>query len=430
MRVLLIATSLLVVTSFFLLNNSVYSQDVSDENSEVLAEDIEIGDSQSQSKSNAYPLTDERRTQLSDYAAIKNQWRFVSLFVSLSAFLGLCFSGLSARFRNWSKVVSSKFLSVWIYYTLVMIAFYLFSLPFSIYRSFVIEHQFGFSNQSFMQWWGEDIMSLLIIILIGILPVWFFYRLVNEGKQWWLKFSLGSIPFMIFFIVIAPIFIAPLFNKYSPLEEGKLRGYIYTLASNAGIGEANIFEVNASKQSTKINAYVTGLFNTRRIVLYDNLVNNFTSGEIMFVMGHEMGHYIENHLWWGLLLTFFLVLFSVWLIDRTIRSVIRRFSKKFRFDSFGDVASLPLVVVFIVIISFFTSPIQAGVSRYLEHRSDIFGMNVSGVSGDVAATAFEKLSAYNLSDPDPHPLIEFWFYSHPSIKKRVNFVRNYEKSSK
>jgi Zn-dependent protease with chaperone function len=183
--------------------------------------------------------------------------------------------------------------------------------------------------------------------------------------------------------------------------------------------------VDGSKQSSKINAYVTGLFGTKRIVLYDTMIDNFTLDEIRFVMGHEMGHYLMNHMWWGLGIAILFIMFSLWLMDKTIHGVIRRFSTRFRFKKLSDIASLPLVLIFIYVINFAFQPITNSSSRFMERQADKFGMDITGVSGETAAIAFDKLSVYNLSDPDPSELVEFWFYSHPSLKKRMAFVRSY-----
>jgi Zn-dependent protease with chaperone function len=216
-----------------------------------------------------------------------------------------------------------------------------------------------------------------------------------------------------------------MFNVFEPLKDKHLEGEILALASKAGIEGSDVFQVDGSKQSSKINAYVTGLFGTKRIVLYDTMIDNFETDEIKFVMGHEMGHYVMNHIWWGLSIVVLFIAFAFWLVDKTIRPAIDRFKDRFGFDRLGDIASLPLVMVFISVISFFFNPITNGASRYWEHQADIYGMEITDVSGESAAIAFDKLSVFNLSDPDPHPIIEFWFYDHPTLKKRMEFVRGY-----
>ncbi|PWB71563.1 hypothetical protein C3F09_07695 [candidate division GN15 bacterium] len=370
-----------------------------------------------------YPLTPERQLQLRSYARFVNIWRFVQFFVSIGLLALLLFTGLSARFRDWAGVARRKFWVTWLYLAIVMVVLYLLELPFDYYRGFVVESQYGFMNQTGGEWLLDTLKSLGLGIVFGIIPMWFFYYLINRVKRWWLVFSIGAIPLMIFFIVVAPVFIMPMFNKFEPLKDKQLESEILMLANKAGISGSHVYEVDASKQSSKINAYVTGLFGTKRIVLYDTLIKGFTPDEIKFVMGHEMGHYVMHHIWWGLGMAIVFIVFMLWLTDRTIHPVITRFRTRFKFDRLGDIASLPLVLIFLSVFSFVFQPVSNGLSRYFENQSDRYGMKISGVSGETAATAFEKLSAYNLADPDPNPLVEFWFYDHPALKKRIEAVR-------
>jgi STE24 endopeptidase len=381
---------------------------------------------QGESQSVVYPLSPERKAKLIAYSRFTNIWRFAGFLISILIPAIILFTGFSARMRNWAKVARKRFFVVWLFLILYLVADYLLNFPFDFYRSFLVEKDFGFMNQTFGGWFWDSIKTLLIGMVIGIVPMWFFYWLIERFKRWWLIFSVGAVPFLVFFIVVAPVVISPLFNKFEPLKNKTLESQILAEADKAGIQGSHVFEVNASKQSDKINAYVTGLFGTKRIVLYDNLVKNFTPDEIRFVMGHEMGHYVMHHIWYGLLLVIVLLFFCLWLTNKTIHPVIRRFQQRFKFDRLSDIASLPLVFIFVGIISFVIQPISNGFSRYEEHQADIFGLNISGVPGDVAATAFDKLSAYNLSDPDPNALIEFWFYDHPALDARMAFARSYK----
>jgi Zn-dependent protease with chaperone function len=372
-----------------------------------------------------YPLSPERKEKLVSYSRFKNIWRFVSFFLGIGILALILFTGLSARLRNWAQHVRLRFFAIWLFWALFSLVDYLLNLPFVIYRGFIVESDYGFMNQTFMGWWGENLLGLLLGIVLGIVPVWFFYWLVGKMKRWWLAFSLGSIPFIVLLIVIVPVLIAPMFNKFEPLKDKQLEAEILTLAEKAGIEGSDVFQVDGSKQSTKINAYVTGLFGTKRIVLYDTMIDNFTTDEIKYVMGHEMGHYLMNHLWWGVAIAIVFILFALWLMDKTIHGVIRRFKNRFRFERLGDVASLPLVLIFVAVINFVFQPITNSASRYMERQCDEYGMEVVDISGVAAAITFDKLSVFNLADPDPHPLIEFWFYSHPALQKRMEFVRTY-----
>ncbi len=375
--------------------------------------------------SQLYPMTTERKEKLISYSKFKNIWRFIDFFLGIIILGLILFTSLSAKLRTWAQMAKKKFFIVWLFLIFLLLTDYLFNLPFNIYRNFIVETNYGFMNQTIWEWLGEDLLSLLVTAIFGIIPLWFLYLTIERLKKWWLWFAGGAIPFIILSIVIAPVFISPLFNDFTELKDKQLESEILTLASKAGIDGSDVFQVNASKQSSKINAYVTGLFNTKRIVLYDTMIDNFSYDEIKFVMGHEMGHYVLHHIWKTIPLIIFLLIFVLWATNKTIHTVINRFKKRFKFDKLSDIASLPLILIYISFISFFTNPVINTLSRYHEHEADTYGMEISEVDGETAAIAFDKLSVFNLSDPDPHPVIEFWFYSHPSLNKRMEFVRSY-----
>ena len=375
-----------------------------------------------------YPLSAERKQQLAEYARFNNLWRFADFFIGIGILAVILFSGLSAKLRDRAQRARRPFLVVWLYLVLFLAVEYLLSLPFNIYRNYLVETDFGFMNQSFLEWWGEDLLGLLIGMIIGVVPVWFLYWLINRSRAWWAWFSLGAIPFLVFMMVVAPVVISPLFNDFRPLDDPAIEQRILALADKAGVEGADVFQVDASKQSSKVNAYVTGLFGSKRIVLYDNLTRNFEPDEVEFVMGHEIGHYVMHHVWISLLVIVGFLAVSLWLMNRLIQPVIIRFHRRFGFDRLGDIASLPLVLIFITVIGFLFKPVTNGLSRHFEHQADIYGMEITDVSGESAAIAFDKLSALNLADPDPNPLVEFWFYSHPSLASRMDFVRNYRRS--
>jgi STE24 endopeptidase len=370
-----------------------------------------------------YPLSPERQEQLVSYSRFNNIWLFVEFLAGLAVLALILFTGLSARFRDWTSSIKLRFFAVWAFAALVIIAEYVLYFPFDVFRSFFVERSYGFLNQGFAGWFGESLLGLFLGVVISIIPIWFFYWLIKNTKRWWLVFSVGAVPFLVFFIVVAPVVISPMFNDFTPLKDKALESEIRTLAQKGGIGDADIFEVNGSKQSSKVNAYVTGLMNTRRIVLYDTMIKGFTPEEIKFVMGHEMGHYVMNHIWWGVLVATLSILIGTWLMDKTIHPVIRRFKNRFGFDQLSDIASLPLVMAYISVFFFLFQPVTNGLSRYMETQADRYGMEMSGVSVEDAARAFDKLSVYNLSDPNPNPILEFWFYSHPAIQKRIEAVR-------
>lgn len=371
-----------------------------------------------------YPMSPERKEKLISYSRFKNIWRFTSFFIGIALLSIVLFSKLSARFRLWAHTVSKKkFIEYSIYIILFTLFMYLINLPLDYYRNFLIEHEYGFSNQTAGEWFGEGLKSLGLELFFSVLIISIMYWLINKTKRWWLYFALGSIPFLVFIFIIAPIVITPLFNEFVPLQDEALATEMTTLAEKAGIHNPDIFEVDGSRQSSKVNAYFIGMFGTKRIVLYDTIIKNFTTDELRFVMAHEIGHYLKNHIWYGLFSAVLMIFVVCWLLNKLLHKVIRRFQDRFGFDNLGNIASLPLVMIFISLFSFITQPINNGFSRIMEYQSDRYGMELSGVTGEAAAIAFDKLSVYNLSDPDPGAIIEFWFYDHPALIKRMANVR-------
>ncbi|MBI5266427.1 MAG: hypothetical protein HY851_04260, partial [candidate division Zixibacteria bacterium] len=182
-----------------------------------------------------YPPSPERLANLTAYSRLVNIWRFAEFFISVAVLLIVLFTGLSARLRDLASTVKQSFFRLWLYFALVMIAIYILGWPANYYRGFVVENQYGFMNQTFMQWWGEDLLGLFVSLMIGIIPVWFLYAALNRFRRWWLVFSIGAIPFMIFFVVVAPVVISPLFNKFEPLADKALETRILALADKAGI---------------------------------------------------------------------------------------------------------------------------------------------------------------------------------------------------
>ncbi|HOZ09018.1 MAG TPA: M48 family metallopeptidase [candidate division Zixibacteria bacterium] len=373
-----------------------------------------------------YPMDPERKAKLISYSRFVNIWRFADLIITCGILALILFTGLSARLRTWAqRLFRRRFLAVSCFVVMFIAVEFLLNLPFTIYRNYIVELNYGFMNQSFGGWFGEALLSLVIAMVIGIIAASFLYWVINRFRRWWLVFMIGAVPFSIFFIVIAPVVISPLFNDYVPIQDKELGTKLVNLAESVGIHNPDVFQVNASKQSTKINAYVTGLFGTKRIVLFDTLIDNFTHDEILFVMGHEMGHYVKHHIWWGLAVALVYIGFLVWLVSRIAPAVIRKFQGRLRFSSVGDVASLPLLMLLLTALEFGFQPIMNTYSRMQEHVCDKYGIDVTGVDGETAARAFDKLAVFNLSDPSPSPLVEFWFYDHPALDRRMAFVREY-----
>lgn len=334
----------------------------------------------------------------------------------------------------WSAValvaVRHREYSVKLFYILILfLAIYLIDLPLSYYRGFVVEHHFGLSTQTFGDWLAESVKSayLAALFLVILIPL-AYWGISRRVKDWWLWVGVAAVPIMIFIIIIVPVFVSPMFNKFEPLKDEALAQRIIGMAEKAGISGSRVFQVDMSEQTQAINAYVTGLFGTKRIVLWDTTIKKMTADEIAFVMAHEMGHYVMNHLWIGIGLFSVIILILLFIIHKTIGWFIGRHGERFGFSAVSDIASLPLLMLMFGLMMFLLDPVTNGFSRKIERDSDRFALELThdAVNGE---GAFVKLANENLSNPSPSAFIEFWQYSHPPLQKRIQFCRTYSPSS-
>jgi len=320
---------------------------------------------------------------------------------------------------------SERFALTTFYILIFFLLLEVLNFPFAYYRSFVVEHYFGLSHETFGKWFADLLKGNLVGFIIPILLVPLVYSAVrNNPKSWWAWIAVGSVPVTILMLVIQPVYLDPLFNKYEPLKDEALRDRILSLAEESGISGGRVFQVDKSKETEKINAYVTGVFGTKRIVLWDTTLNKMTDDEVAYVMGHEMGHYVLHHIWKLIIviaITLFVLLF---VISRTIGLLIRKYGDRMGFHELSDIASLPLAMLMLSILMFFVAPVFNGYSRSIEHDADVFGLELTQ-DGNTAASAFVKLANENLSNPSPHPFVEFWLFNHPTLSDRIAFCKEY-----
>jgi Zn-dependent protease with chaperone function len=260
---------------------------------------------------------------------------------------------------------------------------------------------------------------------MGGLLLWIPYRLVKTSpRRWWLWTSVLAIPVAAFFLLLAPVVIDPLFNKFGPMKDKILEGKILDLAGRAGIEGARVFEVDKSADTNTVNAYVTGFSGSKRIVLWDTTIAKLAPDEVLFVMGHEMGHYVLGHVVKSIFFAAALILVTLYAAYRLQAGLIARFSSRFGFTELADVASLPLVMLLIGVLSFVVTPVAAGYSRWQEHEADRFGLEITR-NNHAAATAFVKLQQENLGVPRRGLLYKLWRADHPLLGDRIDFCNTY-----
>ena len=336
------------------------------------------------------------------------------------------FTGFSARIRNWAQAIGKKwFFVVGIYFVIFTLINAVIDFPLSYYEEFVRQHDYGMSNQTFGKWFSDSVISLAISLIVGFLFVWIPYWLLKRSpRRWWLYTGLLSVPFLILTILVQPVWIDPLFNKFGPMKNKELETKILALAERAGIEGSRVYEVAKSEDTKALNAYVTGFGNTKRIVLWDTTIAKLDENELLFVMGHEMGHYVLGHIWKMLIFFPLIILFTLYLIHRTSGWLLRKYKDRFGFSELSDVASLPLIILLFSVFLFFITPAVLAFTRSQEHESDRFGLEITQ-NNHAAATAFVKLQTENLAVPRPHWLVRLWQASHPTLGERIDFCNEY-----
>jgi Zn-dependent protease with chaperone function len=341
--------------------------------------------------------------------------------------IALLATGLSARLRDLALRLTRHrwFLALTVYFVSFTLITSLVDLPRAYYEEYVRQHAYGLSNQTLQKWWTDTLTALALGCVIGPLVIWVPYLLLRKSPtRWWLYSALALLPFIIVGNLIAPIWIAPLFNRFGPMKDRALEAQILAMADRAGIEGSRVFEVDKSVDTKVLNAYVAGLFGTKRIVLWDTIIARMNERELLFVMGHEMGHYVLGHIWQRLTLTVVLLIALFYGAYRTAGAVLRRYGERFRFSRMDDFASLPLLLLLLSVFSFLATPALNAFTRYQEHEADRFGLEITTFNHS-AANAFVKLQTDALAVPRPGPLYVLWRASHPPLGERIDFANTY-----
>jgi Zn-dependent protease with chaperone function len=338
----------------------------------------------------------------------------------------LLFSGASARLQSLARRLGrSWFLTVAAYVVLYTLVVFLASLPLSYYQGFVRQHAYGMSNQSAGRWLGQLLKHLGVSLVVGVLFAWVpFLIIARSPRRWWLYLTLVSVPFAFFAMLVTPVWVDPLFNRYGPLDDPVLERAILEEARRAGIDGGRIFEVDKSTDTKALNAYVKGVLDTKRIVLYDTLIRSLDDREVLAVLGHEMGHYVLGHVPKTILVTTVALLAGLLWVDRAGRWLIARYHQRFGFHCLSEVAAVPLILLLIQVASLALGPLIYAYSRHQEHEADRFALELTRTNHS-AALAFVKLQRENLGNPRPGLFYKVFRATHPSIAERIEFCNSY-----
>lgn len=298
------------------------------------------------------------------------------------------------------------------------------TLPWTIYTGYTREKRYDLLDQTFGAWAGEQAIGIAMALVLMPLAVVAIYALIRRAPRSWWLWSTGVIGlFMLFAMVLGPVFIAPLFNQYTELEDGPLRDRIEAVAAQYEIPAEHIYVFDQSKQHKRISANVSGLGPTIRISLNDNLLERTSDEEILAVMGHEMGHYKLHHTWWivGILLSLFAL--GLFVTSRVAPALIRRYGERWGVRDMGDPASLPVLAICLGIWMFLMTPATNSLIRWAESKADAFGLDAAREPDGFAKVAM-RLSEYRKIEPGP--LEEFVFFDHPSGATRVRMAMQWK----
>ena len=302
---------------------------------------------------------------------------------------------------------------------------FLSEIPFNIYESFVIEKKYGFSTITPKLWITDLIKSSLIsLILLGGLLSSLLALIHYATTTWWLFGWAFFASFQLFIMWIYPIVIAPLFNKYAPLEDENLKDTIVSVMKKAGLKARGVFRVDAGKRSRHSNAYFTGIGRTKRIVLYDTLLESHTNDEIVSVLAHEIGHWKKGHIIKQLLVIEVISFILFYVVYRLLDWPY--LYRTFGFDSVIPYTGLFLLSAVFSPLLFFLKPIGAGISRRYEREADNYSGHLLGTIRHLA-TALKRLAKDNLANLHPHPFYAWFYYSHPPLTERIDHLRKIEK---
>jgi STE24 endopeptidase len=322
-------------------------------------------------------------------------------------------SRISARIRDRAVRISSwRGIQDLLYFIVFLLVTTVIQFPLVLYEGYIRERKYGLATQTFGPWMRDQLVGFAVGAVLGGIAVMVLYWVVRRlGKNWWVWGAGVSIVLLAFTFLIGPVYIEPLFNTFKKLENPKIRDPILSLARANGIPATEVYEVDASKQSTRVSAYVSGFLGTERIVLNDNLLNRCTPEEIQAVMGHEMGHYVLHHVYKDLLFFGVLTVIGFAFLNWGMHWSLERWGERWGTHEITDVAALPLAVLLFAIVFFVLTPVTNSWIRMQESEADIFGLNAAR-QPDGEALVDLKLGDYRKLDPSP--LEDMIFFDHPS----------------
>jgi STE24 endopeptidase len=388
-----------------------------------------------QPKSAEYVLSRDRYEKAVTYSRASYTMYFVSVGLNVLALVVFLRLGMAAKYRDWAESLSDRrWVQALIFVPMLVLTVDVVELPLRVYGH-VLSLRYEMSVERWDSWffdWAKE--QLLMVGFALILALILSAVMHRSPRRWWLLFWVATLPVVLFVVFISPWIIDPLFNKFEPLQATNpdLVAAIENLTRHAGvpIPRDRMFLMRASEKTNEINAYVTGLGASKRVVVWDTTIQKATTDETLVIVGHELGHYVLGHVWKGFLFAAVLLLIGYYALFRGLHWTLGRWGGEWRIYGPADWASFAVLLLLVEIGMFLASPAVNGFSRMQEHDADVYGLEVAhGIvpdSSEVAARTFQVLGDADLADPNPPEFITFWLYSHPPLADRLVFAHNYD----
>jgi STE24 endopeptidase len=387
----------------------------------------------------SYTLPPDKYEKAVSYSRTQYRLHFVGVAYSLFLLLIILSLRIAPMFRDWAEGVSRRrFVQALVFVPLLLLTLDALKVPLDVYEHHLAV-QYEISVQSWGSWlWDWSKGEFLELVMASILAYILYGVIRRSRRRWWLYFGLASLPILVFLLFIAPVAIDPLFNHFEPLQatQPALVAEIEKVVKQGGLGipRERMFEMRASEKVSAINAYVTGFGASKRVVVWDTTIAKMTTPQTLFVVGHEMGHYVLGHIPKGIAFAVALIIVVLLLVHLALTRTFVRKQRRWALRGLDDWASLPALLLFAYLFFFLAEPAYNTFSRYQEHQADVYGLEVThGIvpdSSQTAAEAFQILGEVDLADPHPNAFIKFWLYSHPPLAERLAFAHEYDPWSK